>query len=376
MKQQAKRLIRIFRKLDMHERAFTRAMKSRYPDDIAPFIELAETHGCSPKTAVEWAAGIIPTCKHCKSEPCNLSQGHGNSKYSDFCSRECYVAGGGSAKSARIRQTSLITKYGVENVSQLQTVKDKKAQTTFEHLGVTNPAQSTKVQRRMRRTMRKRYGVDNPSQSDELKERRRKTMQERFGVDNAFQSTELMEAYAHRLYNEYGVRHHTQIPGWSEQRAAKYFKEHGVRHHMHIPEIVEKVITAARTPKTIELQGRRFVCLGYEPQFLDYLVNKLGVKASDIETSLSILPHFKYWQGKRYYFPDIMFTYKGRHHLVEIKSEWTVTLKYTRAKFRAAQKWCKANNYTYSLVVMNNEGDILHIIRDYDKLKDLIRNSN
>ena len=56
------------------------------------------------------------------------------------------------------KKLNTMKKYGVENVSQLKSIKEKKKATTL-----------------------KNYGVENPSHSEEIKKKRQKTMQEKFG---------------------------------------------------------------------------------------------------------------------------------------------------------------------------------------------------
>lgn len=55
--------------------------------------------------------------------------------------------------------------YGVDNVSQLQNIKDKKAKTTFEHYGVENPAWMTDFAEKANKTKLEHYGTLRPQGS-------------------------------------------------------------------------------------------------------------------------------------------------------------------------------------------------------------------
>ena len=55
-----------------------------------------------------------------------------------------------------------LEKYGVENPSQIESVKDKKVETTKLHYGVDNPSQNALVQQKKVQTLKKHYNVENP----------------------------------------------------------------------------------------------------------------------------------------------------------------------------------------------------------------------
>lgn len=68
--------------------------------------------------------------------------------------------------------------YGVDHVSMLQDVQDKRTQTTQE-----------------------RYGVDNAMQSQTLKNKYKQTMLEKYGVEHNFQMIEAVDNWKHTFYN-------------------------------------------------------------------------------------------------------------------------------------------------------------------------------
>lgn len=75
------------------------------------------------------------------------------------------------------KQTSKIV-YGVDHVSRLQDVQDKRTQTTQE-----------------------RYGVDNAMQSQILKDKYKQTMLEKYGVEHNFQMIDTVDNWKHTFYN-------------------------------------------------------------------------------------------------------------------------------------------------------------------------------
>lgn len=84
-------------------------------------------------------------------------------------------------------------KLGVENVSQLDSVKEKKKQNSLKKFGTENPAQSAEVQNKIRATNLKKLGVENPLASKAVQDRIKQTNRNRFGYDYHTQSPEFRE---------------------------------------------------------------------------------------------------------------------------------------------------------------------------------------
>ncbi len=77
-----------------------------------------------------------------------------------------------------------IKKYGVENVSQIEEIKEQKKKTTFKNFGVYNPLLSEEIKEKSKQTCIKNYGVDNPSKSEKIKIKRTNTILKKYGVSN------------------------------------------------------------------------------------------------------------------------------------------------------------------------------------------------
>ena len=130
--------------------------------------------------------------------------------------------------------------YGVDNPSQLESVKQKKKETTkknygvdhplknediktrrketyIEIYGVDNPSQLESVKQKKKETTKKNYGVDNPSQSDIVKEKNKKTNLEKRGVENVFQDEKVKSKQRNTLFEKYGVTNPGQLPHVKEK---------------------------------------------------------------------------------------------------------------------------------------------------------------
>ena len=90
-----------------------------------------------------------------------------------YCGKECRISDNEDAK--LIRANTMKEKYGVENISQLQSTKDKKVQKSLEKYGVENVAQSKEVKDKMKETCLEKYGVVYASQAEEVAQKVSKT---------------------------------------------------------------------------------------------------------------------------------------------------------------------------------------------------------
>lgn len=116
----------------------------------------------------------IKKCRYCGKEAEFKSFCLG---YKDICdSKECKH----KHRIETVKKTNL-EKYGVENVSQLESIKKKKIETVFEHYGVYDYLNSEQN----KHNMYDENGVQK-AQSKEAKEKRKKTLLERYGTTDLF----------------------------------------------------------------------------------------------------------------------------------------------------------------------------------------------
>jgi very-short-patch-repair endonuclease len=88
----------------------------------------------------------------------------------------------------KIKQTNL-TKYGVENPSQVEKFKQKRKNTNIDRYGVEYPASLNEFKQKVIKTNQERYGVDNPNKLDEIKQK--------------------VKDSCLKTYRERNIRHHT-----------------------------------------------------------------------------------------------------------------------------------------------------------------------
>ena len=90
----------------------------------------------------------------------------------------------------------IFNKYGVNNVNQLDWVKEKKKQTNLSKFGFEYPLQSIKVKNKKKETNLNKYGVDNYTKTNEYKEKYRETSLNKYGVTHYRKTQEYKESHS------------------------------------------------------------------------------------------------------------------------------------------------------------------------------------
>ena len=106
-----------------------------------------------------------------------------------------------------ITKNNNLRKYGVENVSQLQSIKDKKKETCLNHFGVEYSWQSSIVKEKIKKTNIERFGTDNPAKSDKIKQKIEKTNIERYGTKCSLNNDDVRKKAKETCVKHYGVEY-------------------------------------------------------------------------------------------------------------------------------------------------------------------------
>ena len=155
-----------------------------------------------------------------------------NIGYRKYCSSKCCNSDPDKIISTR---NNIINKYGVENISQLETIKYKKKKTCLKNYGVENPSQSLEIQNKIKQTNIERYGVEYAQQCDIIKNKFETTMIERYGVTHPSQSDIVKNKKKETCLKNYGV----ESPSQSDIVKSRQ-KEAFNRKYMEIhPDIIE-----------------------------------------------------------------------------------------------------------------------------------------
>jgi len=121
-------------------------------------------------------------------------------------------------------------KYGVDNVSNLESVKVKKIETTLKNFGVEYPTQSDEVKDKIKVSINKKYGEDYYTQTDNFKKKSKITNLKKYGKEYAIQSEEIKDKIKGICVEKYGVNSYMETEKFKEQSKKTFIKKYGVDH--------------------------------------------------------------------------------------------------------------------------------------------------
>lgn len=99
----------------------------------------------------------------------------------------------------------LLQKYGVDNISKLESIKEKKRSTTMAHFNVAHPSQSAEIKESCKSTNLDRYGVPYAMQSPAIKDKALKSKLEKNNGSFPKHTPAQKELYKSTMLERYGV---------------------------------------------------------------------------------------------------------------------------------------------------------------------------
>jgi hypothetical protein len=148
---------------------------SKCGNDII-ITELTKSERLSKGIPLDWCTSCVKKDKEAKRHAEVRTQ-YGDNMICEDCgntyslSKDSFNKRNSRHDSTRkCKQCLIMSKLGVANVSQLQSVKDAKIQTTKAHYGVENPFQAEEVKEKLKETIIDKYGVENISKLEEIKQ--------------------------------------------------------------------------------------------------------------------------------------------------------------------------------------------------------------
>jgi hypothetical protein len=131
-------------------------------------------------------------------------------------------------------------KYDVDNVSQLESIKLVKIETTQKNYGVDNPFQSEEIKERNRETHLNNLGVDHPSKSEEIKKKKIETCLKNLGVEHPTQSEKTISKIRENNLEKYGTDWYTKTEEYLEKVKISNNEKYGTDWYMNTDEFIEK----------------------------------------------------------------------------------------------------------------------------------------
>lgn len=172
--------------------------------------------------------------------------------YREYCSRSCMYK---SDLVKNKRKDTFLEKYGVDNISKLESTKSKVRKTNIDNFGVNYPLENIEVLNRNKKYFTNKYGVDNPSKLDEVKIKRRETKLRNHGNENYVN----IEKSLLTKYQRYGDSKYNNRDKFKNTMV----ENHGVDNPLKSKDILNKV-----KKTNIERYGREFFVQTEEYQIM------------------------------------------------------------------------------------------------------------
>lgn len=177
-------------------------------------------------------------------------------------------------------------KYGVDNVFQLESVKEKSRQTLLDKYGVestchleSNIAARKKtweerggeIRDKFKKTCLDKYGVENPSMLRKVREKAENTTLERFGKRHYLTTDKCREQYKEKI----GSDNIFKTEGFKERLRKKNIEKYGVDNRMKVPELAK--INGQKSLKTKIERGDVKI---YKDKLISEWANEIGFSRS------------------------------------------------------------------------------------------------
>lgn len=185
-----------------------------------------------------------------------------------------------------------------------------------------------------------KHGVENISQVGDVKEKKKLLALKKYGVENVFMSSEIKDKTKKTNLEKYGCEHNMQNTTIRSKAIATWVEKYGVGNPLQNANIFEKSQKRMFRRKEYKWKtGEISIVQGNEPIVLTELEEK-GYSFSDVRTDQKDMPEIWYEfeeKNKRYY-SDIYIPKENL--LIEVKSEYTIRcdVEKNTAKFDATRQ--------------------------------------
>jgi len=233
-------------------------------------------------------------------------------------------------KRIKLSKIAIKEKFGVDNVFQLDDIKDKSKNTKKEVYGDENYNNKekqvktvkerygedyyVKLAKRRKVTTMEKFGVEHHLKLPEFLDKQKATNIERYGVENVSELDSTKEKVKETTMKNFGVENASQNKEIKEKKKQTSVKNFGVSHHLKDYDMFQKHLKAQY--KILEYKESGINYQGsYELHFLEKMEEK--GKLNEVQNGKSY--GYTYEEKEHVYHTD--FFYNGNN--IEIKSGWT-----------------------------------------------------
>jgi hypothetical protein len=267
--------------------------------------------------------------------------------------------------------------YGVDNIAQVESIKEKRRETCLREYGVPYAIMSTAVKEQIvkrieertseeiKKTSNKRretcmivYGVPNASQNENVKKKTKETCLREYGVISTALHPDIKKKQQESMLRNHGVKHNFQAGRLRDNRKITFMNKYGVEHPAQNQQVMERTQNNAKKYKKFVMpSGVVRNVQGYEPFALKELLRLYS--EDQIKSDRKDVPRVQYEVSgkKHYHFPDIFIPHENK--LVEVKSTWTYKCKISNIQQK--KKACQEQGYTYEIWCYDRKGNRVEI---------------
>ena len=262
--------------------------------------------------------------------------------------------------------------YGVDNVFQLESIKDKIKETKVKKYGnenYNNTEQAIQVKKEkygvdygknwykiMSAEMKKNYGVEHPLQTKKFLDKQKITNLKRYGVESVTQKKEFKDKIIETVKEQYGVENISQNESIKQKKKDTSLEKFRVSHHLKDYDMFQKHQKVQYRIKKYK-STKLYYNGSYEKHFLELLEEK-GL-LHEVKSGQS----FEYNWNREIHTYHTDFTLRGKQ--IEIKSGWTYNKngKDKELEFLNETKWESVRNQNIQLVVLIDKSEIKGFIK-------------
>ena len=311
------------------------------------------------------------TCLFCKEE---FSVRKKDKK--KLCNEECRKNWASLPENIAIRidasKKYLMDNFGVENIFQLENIKQKSKQTKLERYGDENYNNSekqittvknkygddyyVKMAKKRKDITFKKHGVEHHLQLKECKDKQKNTVLKKYGVENVSQLKEFKQKRTDTMIERFGFENASQNEEIKQKKKQTSIKNFGVEHHLKDGKMFQKHMKA------------QFKMLNYKDTDLSYqgTYEKFFLDLMDKENLLDHVSNgdtFEYEYDNKKHAYHVDFKFKDK--LIEIKSGWTYNKNGKDLELQ------KINEAKWKSV--RDSGEILIVLIDKSEIKGFIK---
>jgi hypothetical protein len=253
------------------------------------------------------------------------------------------------------QKNAILQKYGVEYSFQSESVKNKIKAICLEKYGVENPSQNKNIKNKSKKTCLEKYDVEYTSQIKENRDKFKATCLEKYGVENPSQNEEIKNKKLVTSLKNWGVKYPSQNEEIKNKKIETCLQNWGVEYPMQNNIIMSKNVKQNYKKKEYILPSNKIIEIqGYENFALDELIINEKIEESNIVTGVKNVPTIWYNDdnGKKHrHYVDIFITSQNR--CIEVKSTWTA--EKNKHNIFLKQKAAKELGYKYEIWCYNNK---------------------